>query len=112
MHHLMTVLHHPRVQYSDNFAPPTHANKQSATDLRAPRGAKSAEFRSTRKKKKISLLQKSSACPDAEHNAIHARHSKVRKTPWGSFAHLRVFPREMQRSSRPPLVRPRSTDYD
>jgi hypothetical protein len=67
--------------------------------LRRQGGAKLAEFRSTRKKKKISLLQKSSACPDAEHNAIHARHSKVRKTPWGSFAHLRVFPIEMAPSN-------------
>jgi hypothetical protein len=60
--------------------------------LRGQGGAKLAEFRSTRKKKKISLLQKSSACPDAERNAIHARHSKVRKTLWGEFCASSRFP--------------------
>jgi hypothetical protein len=48
------------------------------------------------KKKKILLRQKRSACPETKRNAIHARHFKVRKTPWGSFAHLGSFPKIKQ----------------
>jgi hypothetical protein len=75
--------------------------------------AKTAEFRLTTKSKKFQWGKNHEPGPKPKRDAIlHARYTKVRKTGWGSFAHLRVFPREMQRSSRPPLVRPRSTDYD
>ena len=41
----------PPVRNSDGFAPPPRRNVQPANDLRAPRGARFAEFRPTRKKK-------------------------------------------------------------
>jgi hypothetical protein len=110
MHHLMTVLHHPRVQYSDKLAPPPHANQQSANDLRGQAGEKVTELCTTRKKKKISLVQNSITCPEtarwvagvgwmagvevaaSTEPPVRPHHIKMRKTPWGEFCAPWQFP--------------------
>jgi hypothetical protein len=70
--------------------------------LRGRGGAKFAEFRPRRKKKKIRWCKNQEPVPNpngvlssTSPMAIHAHYTKVRKTVWGSFAHLRHFPTEL-----------------
>jgi hypothetical protein len=43
----------PPGRNSDNFAPPPRSNRMATNDLRGHGGAKLAEFRTTKKKKKL-----------------------------------------------------------
>jgi hypothetical protein len=74
--------------------------------LRGQGGAKLAEFRPTTKRRNF--------CGCKNHEPVlnprewhQVNYTKVRKTVWGSFAHLGRFPREMPKTQRT-LVRPRS----
>jgi hypothetical protein len=66
----------PPGRNSVNFAPPARTNLQSINDLRAPRGAKRAEFRPTRKRKNIAQAKKKNLHPGLRKRTQQGGHRK------------------------------------